>query len=161
MTRKAWNKGLHVDLSSGKGQFKKGHIPWNKGLHKDLSHGKGQFRKGNRPPQYRPVGSIRHQKDGYTYIKVADPNKWVLYHRFLYEKEHHCHLKRGQLVIFLDGDRSNFDLSNLMIVTRKEAVIINHERLQIKGDKELSKSGVLVAKLKLKIKEKSNEGARK
>lgn len=105
MTRKAWNKGLHVDLSSGKGQFKKGHIPWNKGLHKDLSHGKGQFRKGNRPPRYRPVGSIRHQKDGYTYIKVADPNKWVLYHRFLYEKEHHCHLKRGQLVIFLDGDR--------------------------------------------------------
>lgn len=151
MTRKAWNKG----------QFKKGHIPWNKGLHKDLSHGKGQFRKGNRPPRYRPVGSIRHQKDGYTYIKVADPNKWVLYHRFLYEKEHHCHLKRGQLVIFLDGDRSNFDLSNLMIVTRKEAAIINHERLQIKGDKELSKSGVLVAKLKLKIKEKSNEGARK
>ena len=48
MTRKAWNKGLHVDLSSGKGQFKKGHIPWNKGLHKDLSHGKGQFRKGKR-----------------------------------------------------------------------------------------------------------------
>lgn len=79
----------------------------------------------------------------------------------LYEKEHHCHLKRGQLVIFLDGDRSNFDLSNLMIVTRKEAAIINHERLQIKGNQELSKSGVLVAKLKLKIKEKSNEGARK
>lgn len=60
-------------------------------------------------------------------------------------------------MIFLDGDRSNFDLSNLMIVTRKEAAIINHERLQIKGNQELSKSGVLVAKLKLKIKEKSNE----
>ena len=64
-------------------------------------------------------------------------------------------------MIFLDGDRSNFDLSNLMIVTRKEAAFINHERLQIKGSQELSKTGVLVAKLKLKIKEKSNEGARK
>ena len=50
-------------------------------------------------------------------------------------------------MIFLDGDRSNFDLSNLMIVTRKEAAIITHERLQIKGNQELSKSGVLVAKL--------------
>ena len=48
-----------------------------------------------------------------------------------------------------------------MVVTRKEAAIINHERLQIKGTQELSKTGVLVAKLKLKIKEKSNEGARK
>ena len=46
-----------------------------------------------------------------------------------------------------------------MVVTRKEAAIINHERLQIKGTQELSKTGVLVAKLKLKIKEKSNEGA--
>lgn len=44
-----------------------------------------------------------------------------------------------------------------MVVTRKEAAIINHERLQIKGNQELSKTGVLVAKLKQKIKEKSNE----
>ena len=105
--------------------------------------------------------SIRHQKDGYTYIKVADPSEWIPFHRYLYEKAHHCHLKHNQLIIFLDGDRSNFDLSNLMVVTRKEAAIINHERLQIKGTQELSKTGVLVAKLKLKIKEKSNEGARK
>lgn len=139
------------------GQFSKGHVPWNKGLHQDLSHGKGQFKKGNCPPQYRPIGSIRHQKDGYTYIKVADPSEWIPFHRYLYEKAHHCHLKHNQLVIFLDGDRSNFDLSNLMIVTRKEAAIINHERLQIKGNQELSKTGVLVAKLKQKIKEKSNE----
>lgn len=140
-------------FKNSKGQFEKGHVPWNKGLHKDLSHGKGQFKKGNRPPQYRPVGSIRHQKDGYVYIKIADPSKWMIYQRYLYEKAHHCHLSKDQIVIFLDGNKSNFNLNNLMAVTRKEAMIINHERLQIKGNKELSKTGAIVAKIKMKIKE--------
>ena len=141
-------------LINNKGQFKKGHIPWNKGLHKDLSHGKGQFQKGNRPPQYRPVGSIRYQKDGYVYIKIADPRKWVLYQRYLYERAHHCHLGKDKIVIFLDGNKDNFDLSNLMAVTRKEAIIINHEKLKIKGNINYSRMGALIAKLKMKIKEK-------
>ena len=158
MTKKVWNKGLHYTApGSEKGWFPKGHVPWNKGLHKDLSHGKGQFKKGNRPPQYRPVGSIRHQADGYTYIKVANPSKWMIYQRYVYEKAHNCHLKKNQIVIFLDGDKSNFDLSNLMAVTRKEAMIINHERLQVKGNQELSKTGALIAKLKVKIKEHEND----
>ncbi|EEU19736.1 HNH endonuclease [Lactobacillus crispatus] len=73
-----------------------------------------------------------------TYVKYEQVQRW---------------LKTWPVSDFLDSDRSNFDLDNLMIVTRKEAAIINHERLQIKGDKELSKTGALVAKLKLKIKE--------
>ena len=38
------------------GTFVKGSIPWNKGLHIDLSNGKGQFKKGIIPPQHHEVG---------------------------------------------------------------------------------------------------------
>lgn len=55
------------------GTFVKGSIPWNKGLHIDLSNGKGQFKKGTIPPQHHEVGYIAHHKDGYSFIKVADP----------------------------------------------------------------------------------------
>ena len=59
------------------------------------------------------------------------------------------------IVIFLDGNKENFDPDNLAVVTRKELMILNHEKM-LTADKDLSKTGVLVAKLKMKIKEKEN-----
>jgi NAD(P)-dependent dehydrogenase (short-subunit alcohol dehydrogenase family) len=44
------------------------------------------FQKGNLS-NARPIGDERIDIDGYTYIKVKQPNKWVLKHRWLYEKE--------------------------------------------------------------------------
>lgn len=138
------------------GTFVKGSTPWNKGLHIDLSNGKGQFKKGNIPPQHHEVGYIAHHKDGYSFIKVAEPRKWQLYQRYVYEKTHHTKLTKNQIVIFLDGNKSNFNPDNLAVVNRKELMILNHEKLLTKDDKGLSKTGVLVAKLKMKIKEKEN-----
>lgn len=64
-------------------------------------------------------------------------------------------LSKDQIVIFLDGNKENFDPDNLAVVTRKELMILNHEKM-LTADKDLSKTGVLVAKLKMKIKEKEN-----
>lgn len=133
----------------------KGSIPWNKRLHIDLSNGKGQFKKGTIPPQHHEVGYIAHHKDGYSFIKVAEPKKWQLYQRYVWEKAHRTKLSKDQIVIFLDGNKENFDLDNLAVVTRKELMILNHEKM-LTADKDLSKTGVLVAKLKMKIKEKEN-----
>ena len=135
------------------GTFVKGSIPWNKGLHIDLSHGKGQFKKGNMPPQHREVGSIRHQRDGSTYIKVGEPNKWQIYQRYIWEKSRSEVLGKNKVVIFLDGNKENFSADNLAAVTRKELLTLNQERL-LTHDTELSKTGVLIAKLKIKVKEK-------
>ena len=74
----------------------------------------------------------------------------------MYEKTHHTKLTKNQIVIFLDGNKSNFNPDNLAVVNRKELMILNHEKLLTKDDKGLSKTGVLVAKLKMKIKEKEN-----
>ena len=137
------------------GTFVKGSIPWNKGLHIDLSNGKGQFKKGAIPPQHHEVGYIAHHKDGYSFIKVAEPKKWQLYQRYVWEKANRTKLSKDQIVIFLDGNKENFDPDNLAVVTRKELMILNHEKM-LTADKDLSKTGVLVAKLKMKIKEKEN-----
>lgn len=63
-------------------------------------------------------------------------------------------MKKNQTVIFLDGDRSNFDPANLAAISRKELAVINHENLMTSGDAELSKTGVLIARLKIKVREK-------
>ena len=147
------NRGLSSGLD---GRFEKGHKPWNKGL-KGLSLG-GQetwFKKGNKPLNYRPVGSERINVDGYTEIKVADPNKWRLKHNVIWEKEHGP-IPKGHAIIFADGNRQNFDLDNLLLVSRRQLAILNKRGL-IKDNADLTKVGVKIAELQLKISEKEKE----
>ena len=48
---------------------------------------KQHLKKGNRPHNYRPVGSERITVDGFIEIKVADPNKWDLKSRVIYQEK--------------------------------------------------------------------------
>lgn len=140
---------------NNKGQFIKGMTPWNKG--KDFNPGgrsvETRFKKGLKPPKYQKIGTVVKHKDGYSFIKLAE-HKWQLYQRYVWEKSRHEKLKKNQTVIFLDGDRSNFDPANLAAISRKELAVINHENLMTSGDAELSKTGVLIARLKIKVREK-------
>lgn len=140
---------------NNKGQFVKGMTPWNKG--KDFNPGgrsvQTRFKKGLKPPKYQEIGTIAKHKDDYSFIKLAE-HKWQLYQRYVWEKSRHEKLKKNQTVIFLDGDRSNFDPANLAAISRKELAVINHENLMTSGDAELSKTGVLIARLKIKVREK-------
>lgn len=147
-----------MTLKSRKGCFPKGHVPWNKGRHFKAGgrSAETQFKKGTIPPNYQPVGAITIRSDGYRYIKLAD-RKWQLYQRYIWEQENHKKLKKNQAVLFLDGNRDNLSPDNLVAVSRKELAIINHERLMTKNDAELSKTGVLIAKLKIKANKKLKE----
>jgi len=136
------------------GCYRKGDVPWNKG--KGMSDEvrekvKGTwFKKDQIPKNHKPVGSTRIDKDGYKLIKIAEPNKWALYHRHLYEEEHGEKLKKNEAVIFADGDKSNFDLNNLVKVSRANLLYINKNKL-IFENSELTKSGVNVSKIVEKI----------
>ena len=68
------------------GYFKKGSTPWNKGLKGYMGANKTSFKKGTIPPNYRPVGSERINMEGYTEIKVKDPNKWEYVREYLLKK---------------------------------------------------------------------------
>ena len=104
-------------------RFKKGTVPPNKG--KKMSPevyakvSRTMFKKGNRTHNYKPVGSERVNVDGYVEVKVADPGKWRLKHRVIWE-EAHGPIPRGHNVQFRDGNPQNLSLDNLYLISRSE-----------------------------------------
>ena len=131
------------------GQFKKGQAPANKGMKGVGGWEPTQFKKGNKPHNYVPVGSERINGDGYLDIKIADPNKWRGKHILVWE-EHNGPVPKGYAVIFGDGNRSNFDSNNLIIVSRQQLLILNRNKL-IQKDADLTRTGVIIADLYQKI----------
>jgi hypothetical protein len=95
--------------------------------------------------------------DGYTYVKIyswkdGDPlsknsEKWRKKHLLIWEKAHGP-IPQGHVIIFADGNKSNTDPDNLLLVSRSEQIIMNHYGL-ISSDPEITKTGLLVARLKL------------
>lgn len=150
------------NLKSGlDGRFKKGNIPFNKG--KKGVCGKGceatQFKKGHKPVNYKPVGSERINVYGYIEVKVADPNKWRLKQRVVWE-EHYGEIPNGYSILFLDRNKQNLDINNLVLVSKKQLAFLNNNKL-IKEDKELTKTGLIIADLLIKISDAEKEGGKK
>lgn len=115
--------GNHKLRNGLDGRFEKGHKPHNKGMkmsndvYEKVKH--TMFRKGHIPQNHKPVGSERVNVDGYVEVKIEEPNKWKLKQRVIWEKEKGP-IPKGSSVIFLDGNRFNFDINNLRCVTRAE-----------------------------------------
>lgn len=143
------------NLSSGlNGRFSKGHVPANKGVKGVIYDGckKTWFKKGNKPVNHKPIGSERINVEGYTEIKVAEPNKWKLKHRIIWE-EHNGPIPKNHNVIFGDGDKSNLDINNLVLVSKKQLLTLNRNNL-IQNDADLTKTAVIIADLYNKIGER-------
>lgn len=121
-------------------RFEKGQETWNKGMKGLRFEGseKGWFRKGQDPINHRPVGSERIcTKDGYTLVKVAEPNVWKLKQRIVWE-EAHGEVPENHVVLFGDGDKQNFDLDNLILVSRSQLARLNQQNL-IQNDADLTR----------------------
>ena len=76
-----------------------------------------------------PIGS-ECWRGGYLYVKIANNplpkhfstkdlrKNWVAKHRLIWEKER-GKIPKGGIVIFLDCDRTNFDIDNLYCTNKK------------------------------------------
>lgn len=122
-------------------KFKKGH---SKGI-------ETQFKKGNIPHNHKPVGYEFTRDDGYIEIKIAEPNKWVLKHNYIWEKEY-GKIPKGYSVTFLDQNKNNFDLDNLKLIKREDMLTACSYRLFSK-DKNVTETGILTAQLINKTKD--------
>ena len=127
------------------GYFKKGSTPWNKGLKGYMGANKTSFKKGTIPLNKVPIGTESITKGGYIKVKVGEPNKWKLKQRYIYE-QHYGEIPNNYNIIFADGNKMNFDIDNLIAVSKSEMLILNNNNLRFE-DKELTKVGVNIAKV--------------
>lgn len=104
-------------------QFPKGHVPDNKG--KKMSPevyarcAPTMFKKGQPSINRRPVGSERVNIYGYIEIKVAEPNKWRLKHRVIWEQIHGP-IPPGHNVQFRNHNRLDVSPENLYLISRRD-----------------------------------------
>ena len=116
--RKKWISGIS-------GRIEKGSTPWNKGKTGYMGANKTSFKKGQKVHNHKPVGSERIcSKDGYILVKVAEPKKWRGKHIVVWESVN-GKILQGHCIRFLDNDRTNCDIDNLICVNRAVHAVVN------------------------------------
>lgn len=138
------------------GRFSTGNSPWNKGRagYSPAGSEAGHFRDGQHSHRWVPIGTEKtNAHDGYRERKVADTGNrrvdWRPVHVLIWEAKHGP-VPRGHLLRFMDGDKANIALENLMLLTRAQAMGLNNmNRLPL----ELQE----VIRLKQRITRKINE----
>ena len=145
-------------LNSGlNGRFQKGNIPANKG--KKMSSEVYEkckatmFKKGNVPSNRMNIGEYTHTTDGYLIRKIRETGtqreRFEFVHRAEWEK-HNGPIPKGKMVSFLDGNKDNCDISNLVLLDNSENLELSRSKLRF-DNPELTKAGVAVVKLKVAV----------
>lgn len=140
-------------------RFVKGQKSWNEGktwqefmsIEGQQNSLKTTFKKGHIPKNSVKIGATRLNKDGCIEIKIQDGAKnknWKGKHRLIWEKQNGP-IPKGHKIVFIDGNKNNFDINNLALVSNAEEVIIN--RLGILGLKPLFQAGLNLARIKIKL----------
>lgn len=114
-----------------------------------------KYRKNNNVPCFlkKPVGTERIEKDGYIRV-IVSPLKERLKHHVVWE-QYHPPIKRNEILYFLDGDKTNCAIENLMLLKRKYIGAINNLVCQCgEISIEQRKSLILSAMLQIEASEK-------
>jgi len=103
-----------------------GEQPWNAGLKGWKAGGRSaetRFRSGNQPDNRRPLGHERVTREGYLERKVSTTGvsrrDFRPVHHLVWE-EAGREIPPGHVLVFVDGDKRNFDLENLRLLSRAE-----------------------------------------
>ena len=105
---------------------------------------------------HKKGGEYTHTTDGYLIRKVKETGpQWERFefvHRAAWE-EHNGPVPEGKMVSFLDGNKDNCDIENLVLIDNAENLEMNRSRLRF-TDPERTKTGVLVAKTRVTVRQK-------
>jgi len=108
----------------------------------------GRFEKGHLTNSV-DVGSESIDRDGYVIVKVAEPNVWEYKHKVIWIKAN-GDIPKGYTLIFADKNKLNVKLDNLILVTKRELLVMNQNKL-LYDNKECTVTGLNVARLLIKI----------
>ena len=120
-------------------------------LQKYLVRNKIEYKYKNKKNSHNmsrlPIGTEYTKKDGMVLVKIGR-NKWEYKQRYIYE-QYYGKIPKNMYVIFLDQNRSNYDINNLRAITRRESSIISNQKIFSKS-KEVTETAIEVAKLIIK-----------
>lgn len=147
--------GLDLRTGINRGYFKKGQEPMNKGLKWDeyltvdqqQRSKKTWFKKGNISSNNVPIGTERINRDGYIEVKIRDGSlnkNWQLKHRLVY-MQNYGEIPKGYNVIFLDGNKLNFNKDNLSLISDSELLLMNRKKLFVQNA-EITRTAVTLVK---------------
>jgi hypothetical protein len=124
---------------------------------KELNSAAHRFKPGNVPKNWMPIGTER-EIDGSVYVKVKEIPKAK--YREMWKLKHHCvweeangPIPEGMVCIFLNGNKKDCRLENLMLVTKQECGVATREM----GDPEMVKAKVLLTRLENTIEKKERK----
>lgn len=134
-------------------RFKKGNVSHNKGKKGIRFPGseKGWFKKGHKPHNTVPVNTEVITKDGYISVKVSEPNNWELKHRLVWMRANGP-IPEDCCIGFLDNNKQNVELSNLIMIKRSEMSTLNHLHLRSENP-EITRAGITLVKIKSRLRE--------
>lgn len=149
----------HGVLSGRTGRFHKGQprTPGSGAKGPNRTSFKKGCMSGAAQHNYVEIGSLRFSKDGYLERKVTDDQslvparRWVGVHRLNWEAAHGP-IPEGHCVCFIDGNPLNAELSNLVLLSRRELVWLNKTRLGA-VPAELKPAAIATAKVFVRAKE--------
>ena len=132
-------------------RFQKGHIPANKGKKMPPEvyekARRTMFQKGHVPVNKMKIGQYTHTTDGYLIRKVREHgsqwSRFVFVHREVWEK-HHGPIPSGKMVSFLDGNKDNCDISNLILIDNDTNLEMNRKKLRFENQ-DLTRTGAVLA----------------
>lgn len=130
-------------------RFEKGQTPWNKGQHYVAGGRSAQtrFKPGQMPHNWKPVGTVRINSEGYRDIKITDLRRGALDWRGIHRLNWiavHGPIPKTHFLRFRDGDRLNSLVENLELVTRAEHLRRNyHDRYPLELKRMVQLRGAL------------------
>ena len=101
------------------------------------------------------IGTTRIKDGDRIQIKINNRD-WIYKQRYIYEQHYNEKLSDNDFIIFLDGNKNNFDIDNLMKITRYEGAHLGNIYPH-STNKELRQLSVVLAKMIIKTKNKEKE----
>ena len=108
-------------------------------------------------PKYNPPlpkGAEKTRADGYVHVKVCSKrdggkktDNWKRKHRLIYEQAN-GKIPDGYVIIFLDGNKQNITLDNLMPASQAEFAYMNRNGL-FSSDQNVTMLGLAAAKMRI------------
>lgn len=133
--RRGWCNGLDMTFNAGQES-------WNKGTKGLTGRNRTSFKKGQLPHNHKPVGHEYKTVEGYIMIKTAEPKRFELKHRHVWEQAHGT-IPERHVIRFLDNDRTNCAIDNLMCVPIQVNGKVNHHDERFADNIDINKAVLL------------------